>query len=187
MVAERAGTQQQQQIASRKPLVKLKIWTRRMFITMSSSLCVCLWPLKSKKRKMREKPATSHENYDEGKLCWLRLQYVWNLTNTIACAMSSSSAARLLPHICFRVWLYAIEAVLEWGELLNLRIIIKRRRLEKITSFRFFEKDFYRQKGACVTSGGIFIDLSGVLRFPSGFFVYSSNEKGKKLEELKCS
>lgn len=52
---ERAGTQQRQ-IASRKPLVKLKIWTRRMFITMSSSLCVCLWPLK-KQQELREMKA----------------------------------------------------------------------------------------------------------------------------------
>lgn len=35
----------------------------------------------------------------------------------------------------------------------------------------FFEKDFYRQKGACVTSGGISFDLSGYFVrffFPSG-------------------
>lgn len=62
----KAGTEQ---IASRKPLVKLMIWTRRMLAL------VCLWPLRSANEET--KLATSR--------CWLRLQ---SSTNTNACAMS---------------------------------------------------------------------------------------------------
>lgn len=54
----------------------------------------------------------------------------------------------------------------------------------------FFEKYFttFRRKGACVTSGGIFIDLSVLLRFipSSGFFCTEIQErKEKKVSKKK--
>lgn len=70
------------------------------------------------------------------------------------------------------------------GRISNVRIISKHK-TEKITSFRFFfEKDFYRQKGACVTSGGIFIDLSGVLRFPSALLCILNKTKSSYLKQI---
>jgi spermidine synthase len=59
----------------------------------------------------------------------------------------------------------------------NLRIIINGEDWKKSPLSGFFEKHFYRQKGACVTSGGIFIDLSGVLRFSLRVLVYSQKKK----------
>lgn len=70
------------------------------------------------------------------------------------------------------------------GRISSVRIISKHK-TEKITSFRFFfEKDFYRQKGACVTSGGIFIDLSGVLRFPSALLCILNKTKSSYLKRI---
>lgn len=58
------------------------------------------------------------------------------------------------------------------------RIIINE---ERNRNHLFLEKDFYRQKGACVTSGGIFIDLSGVLRFSFGLFLCVILDQAKKI------
>lgn len=111
----KAGTQQ---IASRKPLVKLKIWTRRILALVCAIACdPCeVWTNES----------WQHRNI------WLRLQ---TITNTIACAMSSSwassSRCRLFDVVVFDT------RVLEWGER-----IISNEETEKITSFRSFSKRF---------------------------------------------
>lgn len=76
-----------QQIASRKPLVKLKIWTRWMFIAISkrSSLRCALCDPWKRPRRVQEK-------------VWQRREHLapppsQRLTNTLACAMSSGRFA----------------------------------------------------------------------------------------------
>lgn len=127
------------------------------------------------RNKLREKLATPtfSTRDDEGKHAY---DSAYNrFTNTLVCAMSSVQfflSRHILPRcacsLCFR----------EGRTLPNLRIIINGEDWKKSPLSGFFEKHFYRQKGACVTSGGIFIDLSGVCCvFPSAFFVYSLKKK----------
>lgn len=159
MVRLKAGTQQ---IASRKPLVNWR-YERGECLLPRALVCVFAcdpWKVWRKNVELRVE--------------------VWQ-----RCASIAMKGNQLAPpsihhqHKCLRNEL-ALPCNtdvsvfnLEWGELACLRIVSSGETEQKSPLSGFFEKDFYRQKGACVKSGGIFIDLSGVLRFSFGFIVYS--------------